>query len=159
MTEHASGTSAQTVVTMAELPTLVGQHIGTSRWRPVTQEMINAFADTTGDHQWLHVDPERAATGPFGSTIAHGYLTLSLATALLWDVLEVRDAERIVNYGLGKVRFPAPLPAGSQVRAQVVVSGVEEVKGGLQLTATLTFEREGGDRPVCVAELLFRYYS
>jgi acyl dehydratase len=157
--QSQSATGAQRVVPMSELPSLAGQRLGTSRWRPVTQEMINSFADTTDDHQWLHVDPERAASGPFGSTIAHGYLTLSLATALLWDVLEVPDAARIVNYGVGKVRFPAPLPAGSQVRAHVDVAAVEEVKGGLQLTTVLTYERDGGDRPVCVAELLFRYYA
>ena len=144
---------------LQELPALVGQRIGTSPWRPVTQEMINSFADTTDDHQWLHVDPERAATGPFGSTIAHGYLTLSLASALLRDVLDVPDAAQIVNYGVAKVRFPAPVPAGSRIRAAVDVSAVEDVKGGLQMTVTLTYEREGGDRPVCVADLLFRYYT
>lgn len=144
---------------MAELAGLVGQRLGTSGWRPVTQEMINSFADITDDHQWLHVDPERAASGPFGTTVAHGYLTLSLATALLWDVLEVPDARQVINYGLAKARFPAPVPAGSQVRAHIDLTSVEEVKGGLQITATLTYEREGGDRPVCVADLLFRYYA
>jgi acyl dehydratase len=158
MTQSSSGTGAQRVVPLAELATTVGQRLGTSRWRPVTQEMINSFADTTDDHQWLHVDPERAAAGPFGTTIAHGYLTLSLATALLWEVLEVPDAARIVNYGLARVRFPGPVPAGSMIRAHVDVTAVEEVKGGLQVTATLTYERQGADRPVCIAELLFRYY-
>jgi acyl dehydratase len=154
-----SSPAAQVSVPMAELAGRVGQRLGTSRWRPVTQEMIGSFADLTDDHQWLHVDPERAAAGPFGTTIAHGYLTLSLATALLWDVLEVPDARQIVNYGLAKARFPAPVPAGSQVRAHVDLTSVEEVKGGLQVTTTLTYEREGGDRPVCVAEVLFRYYA
>ena len=154
-----SSTGAQKSVPMAELAGLVGQRLGTSRWRPVTQEMISSFADITDDHQWLHVDPERAASGPFGTTIAHGYLTLSLATALLWDVLEVPDARQVINYGLAKARFPAPVPAGSQVRAHVDLTSVEEVRGGLQIMATLTYEREGGDRPVCVADLLFRYYA
>lgn len=144
---------------MAELAGLTGQRLGTSGWRPVTQEMISGFADITDDHQWLHVDPERAASGPFGTTIAHGYLTLSLATALLWEVLEVPDARQVINYGLAKARFPAPVPAGSQVRAHVDLTSVEEVKGGLQIMPTLTYEREGGDRPVCVADLLFRYYA
>jgi acyl dehydratase len=153
-----SSTGAQRSVPMAELAGLVGQRLGTSRWRPVTQEMISSFADITDDHQWLHVDPERAASGPFGTTVAHGYLTLSLATALLWDVLEVPDARQVINYGLARARFPAPVPANSQVRAHVDLTSVEEVKGGLQITATLTYEREGGDRPVCVADLLFRYY-
>lgn len=159
VTEISSSPAAQRTVPFAELPGLAGQRVGTSRWRPVTQEMIDAFADVTGDAQWLHVDPERAAAGPFGTTIAHGYLTLALATTLLWDVLEVPDASQIVNYGAGKVRFTGPVPAGSQVRAHVDVTEVAEVKGGLQVTMTLTFEREGGQRPVCVAEILFRYYA
>ena len=158
MSTEAS-TGALKSVPMAELAGLVGQRLGTSRWRPVTQDMISGFADITDDHQWLHVDPERAAAGPFGGTIAHGYLTLSLASALLWDVLEVPDARQVINYGLAKARFPAPVPAGSQVRAHVDLASVEEVKGGLQITTTLTYEREGGDRPVCVADLLFRYYG
>ncbi len=159
MTDAATEAPTPRSVQLHELPGLVGERIGTSRWRPVTQEMINSFADTTGDHQWLHVDPERAAAGPFGSTIAHGYLTLSLASALLWDVLDVPDAAQIVNYGVAKVRFPAPVPPASRIRATVDVSAVEEVTGGLQMTVTLTYEREGGDRPVCVADLLFRYYA
>ncbi len=158
MSDTPAGPRAQTTVSMADLPGMVGQRIGTSRWRPVTQEMISTFADVTDDHQWLHVDPERAATGPFGTTIAHGYLTLSLATPLLWDVLDVPDAKQIVNIGLEKVRFTAPVPSGSQLRAHVDLTAVDEVRGGLQITATLTYEREGGERPVCTAALLFRYY-
>ncbi len=158
MSDTPAGPRAQTTVSMVDLPGMVGQRIGTSRWRPVTQEMISTFADVTDDHQWLHVDPERAATGPFGTTIAHGYLTLSLATPLLWDVLDVPDAKQIVNIGLEKVRFTAPVPSGSQLRAHVDLTAVDEVRGGLQITATLTYEREGGERPVCTAALLFRYY-
>ncbi len=150
---------AQRVVRMAELPGLTGQKLGTSRSLPLTQDAINAFADLTHDHQWLHVDPERAAQGPFGTTIAHGYLTLSLATALLWDVLEVEDARRIVNIGLDKVRFTAPVPAGSHVRAGVTLAEAREVRGGLQLTCRLEYEVEGGSRPVCTADAVLRYYS
>jgi acyl dehydratase len=148
---------AQLTLKLDELRSHVGEHLGTSAWHEVTQAQVDLFADATGDHQWIHVDPERAASGPFGGTIAHGFLTLSLATMLLWDVLEVADAKVTVNYGLNKVRFPAPLPVGSPVRADVRCLAVDDVPGGLQLTMALTFEREGGDKPVCVAELVFRY--
>jgi acyl dehydratase len=148
---------AELTLTLAELKARSGQHLGTSSWHEVTQEQVNLFADATGDHQWIHVDPERAVTGPYGRTIAHGYLTLALGPALLWEVLEVSDASITVNYGLNRVRFPAPLPVGSRVRADITCAAVEEVTGGLQATLALTFEREGGGKPVCVAEVLFRY--
>ncbi|MGH8899648.1 MAG: MaoC family dehydratase [Egibacteraceae bacterium] len=145
--------------TMDELQKHAGQHLGVSGWHTLTQERINQFADATGDHQWIHVDPERAAKGPFGTTIAHGYLTLSLAPLLLHEAFEVADASLVVNYGLNKVRFPAPLPVGSRVRADVRCVAVAQVRGGLQVTLGVTFEREGQDKPVCVAEVLFRFVT
>lgn len=147
-----------TRVSLDDLPDLVGKNLGTSDPIVVTQERINQFADATEDHQWLHVDPERAADGPFGTTIAHGYLTLSLSTALLWQLLEVPDAAQIVNYGLNKVRFPAPVPAGSEVRMTLDILDVEEVKGGYQVAYRGSAMIEGQERPVCVADGLFRYY-
>ena len=149
---------AQRVVALGDLAGLVGERVGVSRWHAVTQEQINLFADATGDHQWIHVDPERARSGPFGTTIAHGYLTLSLAPMLLWDVLEVTGASQVVNYGIGKARFPAPVPVGSRVRLAVDLAAVEETKGAVQVTLGLTFEIEEMDKPACVAEILFRYY-
>lgn len=147
----------RTFTSADELMAAEGETLGTSDWLTIDQERINTFAEATGDHQWIHVDPERARTGPFGTTIAHGYLTLSLAPMLLADVLEV-PASQVVNYGVGKVRFPAPVPVGSRVRLAVDLSTVEEVKGGVQTTFGLTFEVEGSDKPACVAEILFRYY-
>jgi len=123
----------------------------------VTQEQVGLFADATGDHQWIHLDAERAKTGPFGGTIAHGFLTLSLAPLLVQEVVEVPDASIVINYGLNKVRFPAPMPVGSRVRADVSCVAVDDVPGGQQATYAVTFEREGGTKPVCVAELLLRY--
>jgi acyl dehydratase len=137
----------------------VGDHLGYSEWHEVTQEQVNLFADATGDHQWIHVDIERAKAGPFGGPIAHGYLTLSLTPALLSEILEVSGITMAVNYGLNKLRFPAPVPVGSKVRAGVQLDHVEDVSGGVQVTLTTTFEVEGGSKPVCVAEILFRYYS
>jgi acyl dehydratase len=136
-----------------------GEHLGYSEWHTVTQEQINLFADATGDHQWIHVDLERAKAGPFGTPIAHGYLTLSLTPALLDEMLEVSGVSMAINYGLNKLRFPAPLPVGSRVRAGAALGQVEEVEGGAQAVLTVTYELEGGTKPVCVAEILFRYYS
>jgi acyl dehydratase len=150
---------AQRVVALGDLKTLVGERIGVSRWHAVTQEQINLFADATGDHQWLHVDPERARSGPFGTTIAHGYLTLSLVPMLLSDVLEVAGASQMVNYGIGKVRFPAPVPVGSRVRMAVDLVAVEERNAWVQTTFGFTFEVEGAAKPACVAEILFRLYA
>jgi len=149
-----------TTTTMAEVPGLVGTELGSSDWHEVTQEHVDLFADATGDHQWIHVDVERAtAESPFGGPIAHGYLTLSLLAVLSAQVLVVTDTAMGVNYGLNKVRFPAPVPVGSKVRARVVLKDVEEVAGGLQNTFAVTIEREGGDKPVCIAEPVFRFYG
>jgi len=145
-------------VKVDELPTLAGKRLGESDWQEITQERVNQFADATGDHQWIHVDPQRAASGPFGTTIAHGYLTLSMASGLLFEILQVDGAAQIVNYGVGKARFPAPVPVGSRIRLVADCTDVSEVKGGYQATLGLTFERDGGTKPVCVAEILFRYY-
>jgi acyl dehydratase len=148
-----------TVTSAADLPPLIDQHLGYSRYLDVTQERIDLFADATGDHQWIHVDPERAADGPFGTTIAHGYLTLSLGPELLHDVLTWQNTRMGVNYGLNKVRFPAPVPVGSRVRLGAVLRQAEDLgDGGVQVRLELTFEIEGGAKPACVAELLLRYF-
>jgi acyl dehydratase len=136
----------------------VGEQLGHSDWLEVDQKRIDLFADATGDHQWIHVDRERAASGPFGTTIAHGYLTLSLLPVLVPQVMRVEGVRMGVNYGTGKVRFPAPVPAGSRVRATAAVKAVEDVTDGVQVTVVVTVEREGGDKPVCVAESISRFY-
>jgi acyl dehydratase len=137
----------------------VGEEFGPSSWVEVPQERIRAFADATGDHQWIHVDPERAAAGPFGTTIAHGYLTLSLLPAMSYEVVPRQEGGMAVNYGLDRVRFPAPVPSGSRVRGTFRVDAVEEAAWGYQAKMTATVERDGGEKPVCVAELVFRYYG
>ena len=136
-----------------------GAEFGPSSWIEVSQDRIDAFADATGDHQWIHVDAERAATGPFGGTIAHGYLTLSLLPVMSYEVVPRQDGGMAVNYGLNRVRFPAPVPSGSRVRGTFRVDAIDEFDGGFQATMTATIERDGGEKPVCVAELLFRYYG
>ncbi|MEW1637648.1 MaoC family dehydratase [Streptomyces sp. NPDC093801] len=141
-----------------ELHAAIGEPLGPSGWLEVDQKRIDLFADATGDHQWIHVDPERAAAGPFGSTIAHGYLTLSLLPSLVPQVMRVEGMRMGINYGLGKVRFPAPVPVGSRLRATAVITEVTEAGGGVQVAATVTVGREGGEKPVCVAESLSRYY-
>ena len=149
-----------TTTTMAEVPGLVGSELGGSDWHEVTQENVNQVADATGDHQWIHIDVERAkAESPFGGPIAHGYLTLSLMVPLVSQTYTISDAKMGVNYGLNKVRFPAPVPVGSKVRARVTLKDVEEVAGGLQNTFAVTIEREGGDKPVCIAEWVTRQYG
>ena len=135
-----------------------GDEFGPSSWVEVTQEKIDGFADATGDHQWIHVDRERAKAGPFGGTIAHGYLTLSLIPVMSFEVLPHPEGGMGINYGLNKVRFPAPVPEGSKVRGRFRIDSVEEIGGGTQTTMTATLEREGGDKPVCVAEVVFRHY-
>jgi acyl dehydratase len=137
----------------------VGNHLGYSDWHEITQDQVQRFADATGDYQWIHLDEERAKAGPFGSTIAHGYLTLSLAPVLLAEVFVVNGVSMGVNYGLNKVRFPAPVPVGSKVRLGAVIDNVDEIAGGAQVTMTATWEIEGGAKPVCVAEIIFRYYA
>ena len=149
-----------TTTTMAELPGLVGTELGTSEWYEVTQEHVNLFADATGDHQWIHVDPERATKeSPFGGPIAHGYLTLSLLASLSGQVLAVTDTVMGVNYGLNKVRFPSPVPVGAKVRLTATLTNIEDIAGGKQLTFSCVIEREGGDKPVCIAEPVYRYYG
>ena len=133
----------------------VGTVLGPTEWVEVDQARIDAFAAATGDRQWIHVDPERAAAGPFGTTIAHGYLTLALLPAFLGQALEP-DASLTVNYGLNRVRFTAPVPVGSRLRARFEVLCVDEVAGGAQLTLAATVEREGGEKPACVAEAVYR---
>jgi acyl dehydratase len=135
----------------------VGDVYGPSNWIDVPQARIDAFADATDDHQWIHVDPEQAKDGPFGTTIAHGYLTLSLLPVASYEVVP-RQGGMAINYGLNKVRFPAPVPVGSRVRATFEVVGVDEQEWGGQATMQATVEREGGEKPVCVAEIVFRYY-
>jgi acyl dehydratase len=136
-----------------------GDEFGPSSWIEIPQEKIDAFAEATGDHQWIHVDPERAAAGPFRTTIAHGYLTLSLLPVTSYEVIPSPGEGMAINYGLNKVRFPAPVPVGSRVRATFRVADVDEQAWGTQVAMTATVEREGGDKPVCVAEVLFRYYT
>jgi acyl dehydratase len=147
------------VETLADLRPLVGTSLGSSAWVDVDQHRIDTFADATDDHQWIHVDPERAKDGAFGGTIAHGYLTLSLLIPMWTEILDVRSVRTKVNYGLGKVRFPAPVPSGSRVRATATLAALEEIKGGVQLTIDAVVELEGGDKPVCVAQPIFRFYE
>jgi acyl dehydratase len=144
---------------IAELKDHVGEELGASSWHEITQERVNTFAEATDDHQWIHVDPEMAAQGPFGQTIAHGYLTLSLAPALMSEIWEFEDVQMGINYGLNRVRFPAPVPVGSKVRAVAKLQSVEEIPNGVQIVVECTFEREGGDKPVCVAETVSRLYG
>lgn len=141
------------------LRALVGEHVGYSQWLEVTQDRVNRFADATGDYQWIHVDAEKAANGPFGQTIAHGFLTLSLIPWVLPQVLDVRGFAMGVNYGLDRVRFPAPVPVGARIRGGVLVEEVMEVAGGgVQTTLTVAFEVDGGTKPACVARFLERRY-
>jgi len=135
-----------------------GTQLGHSEWVDVTQERINQFADATGDHQWIHVDPVKAADGPFGKTVAHGYLTLSLANLFLPEVLQVESFSMGVNYGCEKVRFPAPVPVGSRLRGAGEVVSTEEVKGGVQVVVRMTIEVEGGERPACVVDTISRFF-
>ena len=135
-----------------ELREAVGTHLGYSGWHTVTQRQIDAFAAATGDHQWIHVDPEKAAAGPFGGTIAHGYLTLSLVPMLVWQVYSVESATMGINYGANRVRFPSPVPVDSKVRAGVELLSVEPNGNGHKLTSRVTIEREGHDKPACVVD-------
>ena len=143
---------------LQDLQALVGQEIGVSEWITVSQQRIHQFAEATGDHQWIHVDPERAAQGPFGGPIAHGFLTLSLLPVLFETGFTVDDVRMGVNYGLNRVRFPAPVPAGSRLRGHFKLLSYDEIAGGAQLTVEVTMELEGSDKPVCVAESVSRRY-
>ena len=149
----------RTINGLDELKAAEGEVLGTSEWHEVTQEDIDTFADVTGDHQWIHVDPERAKETPFGGTIAHGYFTLSLGPMFSYDLFKMEGVAFALNYGLNKVRFPAPVPVGSKVRMRMTLQNVEDIPGGAQITMLLTFERDGGDKPVCVAESLSRVYT
>jgi len=162
-TAESAGTPAPIVLKgLSGLQERVGQEIGTSSWRTVQQSDINTFATLTGDSQWIHVDPERAATGPFGTTVQHGFLTLGLATGLLWEVCTVDGFGVVLNYGLNKVRFPAPLKVQSRIRMKVDIAEVKELSapGGdaAEVVYRLTYEVEGESKPCCVADLVFRYY-
>ncbi|WP_198971552.1 MaoC family dehydratase [Xylophilus sp. ASV27] len=149
----------KTFDTIADLAACVGQEVALSDWTTITQEQVNRFAEATGDHQWIHVDPERARQGPFGAPIAHGFLTLSLLPRFSETAMRVLQTGMGVNYGLNRVRFPAPVPVGSRLRARFVLRGAEPVeRGGVQFTWEMTVEREGSDKPVCVAESLTRQY-
>jgi acyl dehydratase len=148
-----------TISGIDELRAKVGEELGVSEWHAVTQEAINAFADATGDHQWIHVDPERAAQTPWGSTIAHGLYTLSLGPQFTFALFTIEGFAFGLNYGYNKVRFPAPLPVDSRVRMRATLSSVDDVPGGVQFTITQTFEREGEEKPVCVAEAVSRMYT
>jgi acyl dehydratase len=151
---------ATTVNGIVGLESLVGQHLGWSDELEITQEQVNDFADATGDHQWIHVDPERAKDGPFGGPIAHGYLTLSLGPALLPTIIRVEGLAMAVNYGLGKVRFPSPVPVGSKVRMGAELASLTPVaEGTVQATMVFTFEVVGAPKPACVAEVIFRYIA
>ena len=147
-----------TVNGLDELKALAGKDLGHSSWLEITQERVDTFADATGDHQWIHVDVERAKSGPFGGPIAHGYLTLSLVIPLWGEILEVEGIKMGVNYGLEKVRFPSPVPVGSKIRLSASVVSVEDVPGGAQGTFDFTVEIDGVAKPACVARPVYRYY-
>ena len=148
-----------TTTTMAQLPALKGSRLGLSDWVDVDQGRVNTFADATDDHQWIHVDVDRArAESPFGGPVAHGYLTLSLLIPMWSRVLTVTDARLAVNYGLNRVRFPAPVPVDSKIRLAATVTEVEQIQDGYQVTVAAVIEREGAEKPVCVAEPVFRFY-
>ena len=149
----------RTITGLAELKDTEGDVLGTSDWHEVSQQDIDTFADVTGDHQWIHVDVERAKETPFGGTIAHGYYTLALAPMLTAQVMALEGFAFAVNYGLNRVRFPAPLPVGDRVRMTARLANLEDIPGGAQITLELTFEREGGGKPVCVAETMARIYT
>jgi len=148
-----------TITGPEELKSKIGEELGVSDWYEVTQERINAFAEATEDFQWIHVEPERASQTPFGGTIAHGLFTLSLGPKFSYELFTLDGFTFGLNYGYGKVRFPAPVPVGSQVRMRATLTAVDDVPGGLQITITQTFEVEGGEKPVCVAESLSRVYG
>lgn len=144
--------------TPAELRAAVGKHLGYSDWLEISQDRIDRFADATGDHQWIHVDPERAKQGPFGATIAHGYLTQSLVNHFLPQIIEVRGISMGINYGADRLRFPAPVPVNSRIRGGAELLEVQEVKGTIQAKIRVTIEIQGSERPACVIDTINRYY-
>ncbi|KOV56225.1 MaoC family dehydratase [Streptomyces sp. MMG1121] len=152
MSQHADGLDG--------LRSLAGRDLGRTDWLEITQERVDTFADATGDHQWIHTDPQRAKEGPFGGPIAHGYLTLSLIIPLFGDLLHITGISMSVNYGLEKVRFPSPVPVGARIRLHGTVESVEEIKGdGVQTRLAFTVEAEGNAKPVCVAQAVYRHYA
>ncbi|WP_405658153.1 MaoC family dehydratase [Streptomyces sp. NBC_01166] len=153
-------TALRTVTGLDEIKALTGADLGRTHWLEITQQRVNTFADATGDHQWIHTDPERAAAGPFGAPIAHGYLTLSLVIPLFNDLLAVEGISMSINYGLDKVRFPSPVKVGAKIRLHGTVDAVDEVKGnGVEMRLTFTIEVEGVEKPACVASALYRHYA
>ena len=148
-----------TITQPKDLLSMIGQDLGSSSWLEVSQDRIGTFADATDDHQWIHVDVERAKTGPFGGPIAHGYLTLSLLIPLWSEILVIEDMDMAVNYGLNKVRFPAPVPAGTRVQVSATLADAEEVPGGIQATVDAVMRVESADKPVCIAQMVHRYYK
>ena len=147
------------IANLAELEALVGQEVASSDWFEVNQDQVNRFADATGDHQWIHVDVERSQRElPTGGTVAHGFLTLALLPMMLGKSLVMTDVKMMLNYGLNRVRFPSPLPVGSKVRGHIVLQSLEMIPGGAQVVWEVTMEREGSEKPVCVAELIVRRY-
>ena len=147
------------IANVDELKALVGQEVAQSDWITVTQEQVNLFAEATGDHQWIHVDVERSNRElPYGGTVAHGFLTLALLPQLMGQSISMGDVKMLLNYGLNRVRFPAPLPVGSNVRGVITLQSVEDIPGGAQVVWEVIMEREGGDKPVCVAEFIVRRY-
>jgi acyl dehydratase len=149
----------KTTLTIDELEGSGDRELGTSSWHDITQEQVNMFAEATGDRQWIHVDPERAAQTPFGGTIAHGLYTLGLGPRFTYETYEVEGFAFGVNYGYDRIRFPAPLPVDSRVRMRATLGSVDDVPGGIQMKVTQTFELDGGDKPVCVADQLVRLYT
>jgi acyl dehydratase len=148
------------IASLEELKKLIGQEVAVSDWVEITQERVNQFAEATGDHQWIHLDVERSRKeSPYGNTIAHGFLTLSLLPMLMGSSVRMLDVRMGVNYGLNKVRFPAPVPVGSRIRARMTLLSVEDIPNGAQVIWNVTMEREGGDKPVCVAESISRRYT
>jgi acyl dehydratase len=160
MTATTPGTTgSRTIHGVPGLLAAAGEDLGVSAWRTIEQDAVTTFARLTGDEQWIHVDPERAAAGPFGATVQHGFLTLGMSTGLLDEVFTVDDVSLVLNYGLNRVRFPAPLRVGARVRMHVKLAEAQGLDGGVQVVFGLTYEIEGEAKPCCVADLVFRYYS
>ena len=149
----------QTVLDLHDLAAHAGDVLGQTSWRLVSQDDVDTFARLTGDDQWIHVDPERATAGPFGTTIAHGYFTLALSTIFLDEVVTIKGAGVVLNYGSNRVRYPAPVPVGSRIRAAIELATVEDIPGGVQATFRLVYEVEGRPKPGCVADIVYRYYT
>jgi acyl dehydratase len=153
-------TASRTVTGLDEIKALAGTDLGRTDWLEITQERVNAFADATDDHQWIHTDPERAATGPFGATIAHGYLTLSLIIPLFTELLTIDGVSMSINYGLDKVRFPQPVRVGAKIRLHGTVESVDDVRGdGVEMRLAFTVEIEGSEKPACAAQAVLRHYA